>query len=270
MKRILILGDLLNWRGRYIVDALAARWRAAGHRVEKRYTTRHLPDADVVFLHIDSTVVPDRYVDCLKDCPVVINRQVRDISKRRLSEQLLGPDDDYAGPVIVKTNANCGGIPETPRLRYLRDRYRKGIDWRHVAVLNADRYPIFAGKAEVPAAAWANPALVVERFLPEQADGLYYLRYWIFLGERGWAGRFGSRDPVVKFGKMATADQPVPVPDELKTWRRRLGFDYGRFDYVERDGRVILFDANKTVGGGHRMDEYRQRLDTLAAGIDDF
>jgi hypothetical protein len=30
--------------------------------------------------------------------------------------------------------------------------------------------------------------------------------------------------------------------------RKKLNFDYGKFDYVIHDGRAILLDINKTVG----------------------
>jgi hypothetical protein len=30
--------------------------------------------------------------------------------------------------------------------------------------------------------------------------------------------------------------------------RKRLNFDYGKFDYVVHDGQPVLLDANKTTG----------------------
>jgi hypothetical protein len=35
-----------------------------------------------------------------------------DISKLAISANLVGRGDAYAGPVIVKTNCNYGGVPE--------------------------------------------------------------------------------------------------------------------------------------------------------------
>jgi hypothetical protein len=40
----------------------------------------------------------------------------------------------------------------------------------------------------------------------------------------------------------------VPVPDDLRETRRRLGFDYGKWDFVLHEGRAVLIDANKTPG----------------------
>jgi hypothetical protein len=32
-----------------------------------------------------------------------------------------------------------------------------------------------------------------------------------------------------------------------------MGFDYGKFDYVERGGEAILLDVNKTPGSIYRV-----------------
>lgn len=270
MKNILILCDLLNWRSHYIVDALALRWTQAGHKVTKRFSTVHLPDADIVFLHIDRTVVPERYARCLKNYPVVINRHAVNISKSFFSNNLLSPNDPYNGRVIIKTDANCGGIPDAVRFGYLWSLCARKFHWRSVSALNTNAYPVFEHLNEVPEAIWHNPRLIVEKFIPEKSDDLYYLRYWIFLGKKGWAGRFASRDPIVKFGKMIAPEETADIPGELRTWREKLGFDYGRFDYVQHQGKVILYDVNKTMGAGHHMEAYRTRLDYLADGINDF
>ena len=143
-------------------------------------------------------------------------------------------------------------------------------DWRKKGHLQPSDYPIYADKNSVPTGVWENPNLVVEKFLPEKKGDLYYVRYWMFLGERGWAARFGSKNPIVKFSNRSTADERVPVPDELVDLRKRLGFDYGRFDYVVRDGRPIVFDINKTVAGYKNCAEYAAELDMLAEGIRSF
>jgi hypothetical protein len=41
--------------------------------------------------------------------------------------------------------------------------------------------------------------------------------------------------------------EPHPeIPDELRRLRREMGFDFGKFDYGIVDGRVVLYDANRT------------------------
>ena len=48
----------------------------------------------------------------MKHYPTVVNRRVTDISKRRISTNLVGPHDTYSGPVILKTDRNFGGLPQ--------------------------------------------------------------------------------------------------------------------------------------------------------------
>jgi hypothetical protein len=50
--------------------------------------------------------------------------------------------------------------------------------------------------------------------------------------------------------------------------REALGFDYGKFDYVEHDGEPILLDANKTPT--FRGDPEAQRVRWLSSGIEAF
>lgn len=270
MKRILILTNILKQNSCYLIDALACRWRKNGYEVVKHCGIKNSPDADIVILHVDATIVADEYAKCLSKYPVVLNRNVTDISKVMISSNILKQNDTYLGPVIIKTNANSGGLPEATRIKYYYSKLAIKRNWGKVAVLNPLKYPIFESKESVPIAVWKNENLLVEKFLPERADGLFFLRYWIFLGDKGWAGRFGAKEPIVKFGNMATKDDHVPVPDELKIVRKKLGFDYGRFDYVEHNGKTVLFDVNKTVGGAHHLDAYSTKLDLLASGINDF
>ena len=58
-------------------------------------------------------------------------------------------------------------------------------------------------------------------------DGLLYL----------WVGDVGQ-DHI---------EEVDPHP-EIVQMRKRLNFDYGKFDYVVHNGRAVLFDANKTTG----------------------
>jgi hypothetical protein len=58
------------------------------------------------------TIVPTDYSALMQRYPRVINRRVLDISKSTISANLVRPGDPYAGPVIVKTDRNYGGLPE--------------------------------------------------------------------------------------------------------------------------------------------------------------
>ena len=55
--------------------------------------------------------------------------------------------------------------------------------------------------------------------------------------------------------------------------RARLGFDYGKFDYVKHEGRYYLLDANRTPGAPESFvndASVRASLDRLAGGIEAF
>ncbi len=53
--------------------------------------------------------------------------------------------------------------------------------------------------------------------------------------------------------------------------RRKLGFDFGKFDYGIVAGRVVLYDANRTpMFGSMRREDYWPRVQLLAEGIRGF
>jgi hypothetical protein len=87
---------------------------------------------------------------------------------------------------------------------------------------------------------------VVEKFLPERRGDFYCLRTWVFFGRSERAALHLSRDPVVK--RVTTEQREIVdhVPDEIRAMRRRLGFDYGKFDFVIHEGVPVLLDANCT------------------------
>lgn len=264
--------------GPMVIDELAARWSRAGHRVVSQRGTRAAPRADVVVLHVDTTRTPEDYRRLAERYPVVVNGRAVDVSKRRYCGLTLRAPEDGAGPVIVKTDANYGGHPDE---RYLRSRSRLGRlrrrlfgrpggDWAGRTRLDPLAYPIFDRARDVPPGVWRNDALLVQRFVPERADGLFFVRYWVFFGEAGWARRFGSKQPIAKFHTRVTPEEPVTVPPALVGLRERLGLDYGRIDYAEPGGEPVVFDVNKTLSAGGNADEYAEELDRLAVGIDGF
>lgn len=121
----------------------------------------------------------------------------------------------------------------------------------------------------LPAGVWENPNLIVERFVPEREAGYYFLRFWTFLGDRSISGRVGSRDPIVRISRAETPITSVDIPPELHAWRKELGLDYGRLDYVLHDGKPILLDANKTLGCDKSLRTDNGMCDDLAEGIKD-
>ena len=245
--------DRFRSRG-YTLESFFAPWTAAGHDVRVHEGPHRPPPGDLAILHVDTTVVAEAYLEAARHYPIVVNGAVTDISKRRFSQQVVDRGSAYAGPVIVKTDLNCFGRPEAfhKSLRARWSALRLGPvrafaqRIRHAAGRDP-RYRIYGHPSEVPAAVWGDPRLVVEQFLPEHDERGYYLRTWMFLGDRGRCTRVLGPHPVVK-GSDAIERVPVPVPDEVRTWRQQLGFDYGKFDFVIHDGRPVLFDVNPTPG----------------------
>jgi len=200
--------------------------------------------------HIDLTVVPPAYQRLVQSAPRAINRNLNDISKRRISRNLVAATDDFEGPVIVKTNANCGGIPEyvgagiggkiMAHLRPLFERSR-------IHRIAPGKYPVYRTTGEVPEAVWADPNLVVEKFLPEREGDYYCMRSCFFLGDVVLNHRIYSRSRIIK-GNAVEYSEPTDVPPAVHRWREETGFQYGKLDYVVLDSVVHIFDANKTPG----------------------
>jgi hypothetical protein len=204
----------------------------------------------------------------------LVNGRAVDISKRKVSRNLVIFSDAYAGPVIVKTNDNYHGITHFPKrpVPALLGRVRKLVsprNWRYLRTLPRTHYPVLPNKDEVPGWVWQSRDLVVERFLPEIDGNLFVLRCWVFLGRREYGVRLFGPEPVVKAGSATRYEFIDDVPESLRAERERLGFDFGKFDFVYHDGKAVLLDANKTPVTT-RNTEITPRLLHLADGLNDF
>ena len=277
-------------RENYLIWALCEAWRDLGLRVAVARGPGQARPARLLFPHVDRTVTPADVVRLYERYPLVVNRGVHDISKRHVSRLLVGAGDSWTGPVIVKTDLNAGGAPErrlsgagfdstfrslARRLvpARVRQRARRRVvagppDLGSVTALPPDRYPVFPSLADVPRAAFANPALVVERFLPETEDGLYAVRSWVFLGPRGHATRRLSPRPVVRADAVVRRE-PISVPRDIEEDRARLAFDYGKLDFVLHGDRAILLDANRTpkLSGSSPSADALAKARNLALGV---
>ena len=145
----------------------------------------------------------------------------------------------------VKTDLNCGGIPEKRALEKFRSDEKIADIVADAVVSTTQPYPILNSPSEVPDAVWNNEGLVVERFLPERDAKGYWLRAWVFFGDAERCTRYCADGAIVKTARV-TLREPAQVPDELRAERERLGFDYGKFDFVFVDGKAVLLDANRT------------------------
>jgi hypothetical protein len=258
----------------YLLSFMCDRWRCAGIDIVLLNDPKRRVDADVAILHVDATRRSPAYDALLEQYPLVINGRVRDISKRRISEHLLPRTSTFGGPVIVKTDANCFDQPDA-RLRqsegsvarlcsHVADRLRP-IERK---IRRNSSYPIYASARDVPWAVWWNRRLVVERFLPERQDDLYCLRTWVFFGTCEKVSRSFSTNPVVKRANTIRSEFIADVPEAIREARRRLGFDYGKFDFVLHQGQPVLLDTNSTPGCSGRPSPRLDAIaDELAAGL---
>ncbi len=268
MATIVILEHLMQkeFKHPHLIYVMAERWRAEGHHVVLHRGTESPPDGDIAILNVDLTTVPDSYTALFDHYPKVINRATTNISKRGYSQQLLDEETDWDGPVIVKTDANFGGRMDQ-KLRQLAIRGGHEAD---VAAAPALRdYPIFPSVEKVPEDVWKLRELIVEKFLPERDEHGFYMRVWLFLGDRERSFRFRANVPVIKSHHVVDREA-IEVPPQIREWRRRLGFDYGKFDYVVPADEPILIDANRTPGQPaqlHSNPEVRAGIDELAEGL---
>jgi hypothetical protein len=234
----------------YLLHPLKQIWESWGHEVFLVCGTWKLPDADLAILHVDLSVVPEKYAAVAARYPRVVNGRALDIRKRTVSRYLVRPGDDWDGMVIAKSDLNSAGFPEFRLVRGRRPR---------------PRYMIYADIAHVPERVWSDRRLVVERYLPELGDGFFYIRTFTFFGD-GMRNRIcKSPSPLIKGAEIVEHWAGPAVPEELLAERERLGVDYGKFDYVVRDGRAILFDANKTPS--FPPGSPREMFEDLAAGL---
>ena len=240
-------GERLN--GAALVVRLCDVWKQRGHHVS--VTSAPYVDADCVLLHIDTTKIKPELIPATPPNALFLNKNVTDISKRRVSRNLVSPMADYDGPVIVKTNGNYYGLAVVPRTRRHRAilALRKTVrpkTWRYLRMLPQKSYPILKNKSEVPGWVWRREDIVVERYMAEMDDGLYVLRIWVFMGTREYGVKLYARSPIVKGDDIVRYEYLTEVPDKLRQERTRLGFDFGKFDYVLENGVAQLLDANAT------------------------
>lgn len=228
----------------YMIYAILEGLRRRGHSWEVAQGPSSKAKGDFAILHVDATQVDPAYVEYGQRFPLCLNLGVTDISKRRISVAEVTRHDNWEGPVIVKGVLNCGGLPEE-RINQRAARAGRPAPFPDARVMKD--YQVFDHAADVPAEAFDDPDLLIERFLPEvEADG-FALRYWLFCGDYDFCGRFVSSHRIIK-GAGVFRSEPCPIPDDLRHRRRELGFDYGKFDFAVHGGKTYLMDANKTPG----------------------
>jgi hypothetical protein len=252
-----------------IFALLAEEWRTAGYRVSS--ATAPIVSGDIGILNIDKTRVDPSELPANPRNRPLLNSSLLDISKRRVSRQLVERGDGYRGPVIVKTDLNHSGLPERcldPPGRWARVRGRLA-KWSGRAIRPGD-YPIFESAKRVPSWIWRDRSLVVERLFCEREEDFFVLRMWVFFGSGEYTLKFLSRSPVVKFAEVVRWEFiDDPVPDALRGMRTELKADFGKFDFVMVDGEPRLFDVNKTPVLADAL-RRTQEIRRVAMGIRDW
>lgn len=268
MARVSVSTETGELPPRYIIGVLCEIWRERG--VDVHVGREFAPDAELCILHHDRTRLDPEELPVAPDGAVVLNARVLDISKRSYSELRVLPGDGWDGPVIVKSDLNAFGLPEAKDGMSLLARGHRRLankSWKLARRLPKKTYPVLKSAAEVPAWVWRRDDLLVERFMPEREGEFYCQRGWLFFGSQGYGYRLYSTDPMVKTGTTVKHEYLEEVPPELQAHRERLGFDFGKFDYVMHDGKAILLDANKTAT--FRGDPRSPRIMRLADALQD-
>lgn len=256
-KRILILlhqNDQDDNVARYVITYLSRFWEADGHEVIFTRGTGELIPADVVVVHVDLSVVPDEYLEFAGQYPAAVNANVGDIRKSTISRQTVKADDSYDGVVIVKSNLNYAGRPERRLAHSAAKQEQRVAKFR-----SSNDYLVFRSVREVPAIFFESDYFIIEKFLPEKNKGLFSVRFYQFLGDRESFFSMSSKHPIVN-GSSCESAALIEPSDEIRLIRQQLKMDYGKLDYVIRDGKVVLLDVNKTTGYW-RTNERNRSLD---------
>jgi hypothetical protein len=258
--------------GSYLIAKLAWHWARAGHRITVGPIDTLDPALDLAVLHVDRTRVYPGLVPANPAARPFLNGRVLDITKRSFSTARVVRGDDWDGAVIVKSNLNYyGNLEWGGRPHGFLEEKRRALarsHWRLARMLPPSTYPVLPNVSAVPGWVWRDPELIVERFLPEREGDLYCLRGWVFFGARGYTFRLFSTQKVVKVTSIVRHEFLGEPPAELVEFRRLHGWDFGKFDYVEVDGRPVLLDINKTPTISTGPDT--PRLHDLAGGLEEF
>lgn len=260
--------------GTYFLGYIAEAWRHMGMQVSIYQGIPEAPvTADLVFLHVDLTSVPLDYLAFVRGLPHAVNIKTGDISKSKISHNVLKRSDLFGGRVIIKTDNNCGGYKEANLDAKLTPggRWRRFLDdklpWR-MSARTLYTYPILKGMSKVPHNVWKNPNFVVEKFRPEKKGDLYCLRTWVFLGDKETHSICYSKEPVVKSDNVIERKELGDVPEELRRRRQELGFEFGKFDYAINKDEVVLYDVNHTPTlGNFPPEKLMPGIQRLADGI---
>lgn len=226
----------------YAITHLANHWVDDGHSVGFQIgCDGPAPPADIIIIHVDLSVVDEKYIKFAEQYPIVINNKANDIRKTTISHNLISKGSSYDGSVIIKSDCNYAGMPER---RLSPEKYSGGNE--KLLFSSPHDYKVYQSINEVPDY-YFNDYFVCEKFLPERTENGYATRHFVFLGDKATWYRSCSTQPIIRGSSWDKVETISPDPAIIER-REALGFDYGKFDYVIHEGKAILLDANKTVG----------------------
>ena len=185
-KRIAILfhKNEKNPRRKYLISYFADIWRKDGNEVIFLFGIKKFMPADLIIVHVDFSVVPDKYLEFAKRYPLVLNSKVNDIQKSTFSKQLVTNDDPHEGKVIVKSDLNYAGRPDhhlqLPRFSRMLPQFPFGWFRRKPYFNSSLDYQIFGHPRLVPRSYFKNFHLMVEKFLPEMGMDSIFFDVFIF------------------------------------------------------------------------------------------
>jgi hypothetical protein len=263
--RLAIINELSYAPGdrRHMIVLIEEALRAMGVDIVHITKASGYIPADAVFVHIDQSIISPEARTLALRYPASINAYATDIRKFRYIDGLLGRDDSWDGPVIVKSNLNYAGMPERdaarqegPMARRLLNRVSNRLRWQSkYAIQSKEDYRIYPTLSDVPRHYFRND-YVVQKFMAENDGEKNVLREYIFLGDLHYQNIERSDQLIITEDEHVSCEPFEPHPRLLAT-RRRLGLDYGKIDFTLIDGEPFIFDANKTLGLGEFGDTAR-------------
>lgn len=255
MRLIVLHHDYTDLRDKeaYFIYAIIPHLEERGIEVIHCTGTRNLPEGDAILVHVDLTVVPDRFFQAARRYPLAFNFRMTDIRKSALPGRGHGLEllSGFKGPVVVKTEYNHGGVPE----KLFFQKRGAGLPLRETwDLFRASRlaeplaYPVYDSAADIPGKIWKDRRYMVEKFLPEQEEGNYVLRYAYFFGKAEMGYRILGKNPILRWSGREV-EELSPIPPEVCAYREKIGLDYGKIDFVLHQGQAVILDVNKTIGG---------------------
>lgn len=207
---------------------------------------------ETAFVHVDLTDVPGDFVAAAQRYTRCVNRDASSIRRTLYTRARIFQDDNWPGPVIVKSVLNGRGGPE------LRYRHRQTFATRvsYIAKTHllpgykqwkCPKYEIYSSLNDVPYNVWQDPRLIVERFLPGTLNLPIIKHRFDFFYEVGINTRASHHSLLCDPDSISALDLVHEIPPAIQELRKELGLDYGSIDYFMVRDEAIPIDANKTV-----------------------